>query len=114
MNRMTHYPDPFGGDLPDFDYLATLVPGRAVDVTEATVPKRGMFELNANNSKKRGRMQPLRSIHCEGTLYSDGHVNLNTIELPVYDFQSMAQMDTYLSSWGTYTLLWLDGREQKA
>jgi hypothetical protein len=100
-----HYPG--GSDLPDFDYLATLLPGRPVDVSETKIPTRGMFELSADNSKKRGRAQPLRSVHCEGTLYSNGHINLDTVELPVHDFLSLAQMDVYLNGWGTYTLTWL-------
>jgi hypothetical protein len=104
------HPNPFSDDLPDFDYLATLVPGRAVDVTETVIPRRGMFDLTADNSKKRGKMQPVRTIVCEGTLYSSGHISLDTVELPVRDFLSLAQMESYLAGWGNYTLLWLEAK----
>jgi len=104
-NTPHHYP---GSDLTDLDYLAAILPGRAVDVAETATPKRGIFELTVNNRKKPGKMQPVRSINCEGALYGkEGHVNLDTLELPMRDFESLSQMEIYLSSWGDYTLTWL-------
>ncbi len=73
------------------------------------MPSRGIFLLHVNNKKKRGRMQPIRSVECEGTLYSSRHVNLDTQELPVYDFSSFGQMVSYLQSWGDYSLEWVEG-----
>jgi hypothetical protein len=87
--------------LPDDDMLSTLIAGYRDHVTH------GMFRLRCNNAKKRGKMQPLKNVTCEGTLYSSGHTNLDTQELPVYDFLSFGQMEDYLSQWGNYTVEWL-------
>jgi hypothetical protein len=107
---MTHrYPDPFGSDLTDFDFIATLLSGRTSDeVTTDAIPKRGMFSLHATNSKKRGKANYARTIDCEGTLFSSGRVVLDTYELAVSSFQSIGQMTEYLKGWGEYTLTWLD------
>lgn len=98
----------FGSDITDFDYLATHVPfgSHAQDMFNP-LPKRGIFELNVDNRKKRGRSQPVKRVVCEGTLYGNGHVNLDTQELPVRDFRSFQQMEKCLELWGHYTLFWL-------
>lgn len=74
---------------------------------EQPVPVHGMFLLSFNNRKKRGRY-PLRECVCEGTLYSDNHVNLNTSDLPVHDFLSVQQMQEYVEAWGDCTVTWLE------
>lgn len=71
-------------------------------------PPYGMFSITFNNRKKHGRYH-IRSLTCEGTLYSNGHVNLNTSELPVRDFLSLNGMNEYLGSWGDYEITWLEG-----
>jgi hypothetical protein len=76
---------------------------------QSSIPSRGLFTLRVNNKKKRGRMQPIRTVACEGTLYSSKHVNLDTQELPVYDFSSFSQMISYLQAWGDYSLEWVEG-----
>jgi hypothetical protein len=102
------FPDPFGGDLTDFDFIATLLSGRTSDeVATDAIPKRGMFSLHATNSKKRGKANYTRTLDCEGTLFSSGRVVLDTYELAVSSFQSMGQMEAYLSGWGEYTLDWI-------
>jgi hypothetical protein len=105
FNNTIHYPN----DLTDYDALAMLLPGRTIDdVATSTIPKRGMFLLHATNSRKRGKSQYARTIDCEGALFSNGHVVLDTYELSVCSFRSLSQMEDYIKNWGSYTISWLD------
>ena len=66
-----------------------------------------MFRITFDNSKKRGRGRPLKRVECEGTLYSSGHVHLDTQDLPAPDFLSLGQLEEYLGSIGQYEISWI-------
>lgn len=70
-------------------------------------PPFGLFRLSFNNRKRHGRF-PVTNRECEGTLYSNGHVNLDTTELPVHDFLSFSQMREYVESWGDCSVEWME------
>jgi hypothetical protein len=69
-------------------------------------PSKGMFTIYFDNSKKRGVGRPVQHCEAEGTLYSSGHVHLDTQDIPVCDYASLQQMIDQLSEWGNCALAW--------
>lgn len=68
---------------------------------------RGMFLVEFDNRKKHGRY-PIQKYEAEGTLYSSGHIHIDTTGLRVTDFTSFQQMLDYLSEFGSAAVVWLD------
>lgn len=71
---------------------------------------RGFFRLHCTNRRVRG-FRPLDAIDCEGVCYSSGHVHLDTRELPITDFVSVAQLLDYLQELGDGTITWIEDEE---
>lgn len=68
-------------------------------------PSQGLFELTFSNSKKHG-LKPIQKHHCQGVLYSSGHVHLDTRNIVVTDFASLSQMCDYLEEFGYFRVSW--------
>lgn len=75
---------------------------------------RGMFLLTFDNYKRRGRNQPMRTWEGEGTLYSSGHIHLDTLDSPVTDFESFQQMLDFFTQYGACSLVWLDDERARS
>lgn len=69
-------------------------------------PINGMFTLYCDNAKRRGVGRPVQHLEIEGTLYSSGHVHLDTQALPVCDYLSLQQMLDQLDEWGNRAIVW--------
>jgi hypothetical protein len=69
-------------------------------------PDSGMFTLYCDNAKRRGVGRPVQRLEIEGTLYSSGHVHLDTQALHICDFLSLQQMLDQLDEWGNRAIVW--------
>ena len=72
-------------------------------------PKRGMFLLSCNN--RRRQIGGYQAVDCEGTLYSDGYVHLNTTALPIREYTTLFEMRDVLEACGDCVVTWLGGEE---
>lgn len=70
-------------------------------------PGSGMFRLTFTNSRRRG-LRPVQTYHCQGVLYSSGHVHLDTQDIVVTDFGTLSQMCEYLEQFGLFSVSWED------
>lgn len=67
-----------------------------------------LFSLVFNNRKRQGWRKHVQHAECEGTLYTSGHVHLDTVELACTDFMTLQQMRDYVEQYGDITILWKD------
>lgn len=84
-------------------YLDRTVVDRPLD----EVPSRGMFLLRFSNKRK--QLHGLERHDAEGTLYSSGHVHVDTQLVQVHDFRSLQQMMDYFNEYGDCHISWLRG-----
>lgn len=75
---------------------------------EQIQPRYGIFEVHANNSKRRAG-KPVEYVDAFGSLYPDNCVHIHTNKLQVTDFTSLRQMREYLESMGDCRIVWLAG-----
>lgn len=68
-------------------------------------PDQGLFELTFSNSKKHG-LKPIQTNHCQGVLYSTGHVHIDTQAIRVTHFSTLSQMCEYLEQFGYFKVVW--------
>lgn len=73
-----------------------------------TQPSYGLFELHANNNKRRGG-KSIRYVDAFGSLYPDGTVHIHTRELQIIDFTTLRQMREYLLGLGECKIVWIAG-----
>lgn len=71
-------------------------------------PAYGIFEVHANNSKRRGG-RSVKYVDAFGSLYPDGTVHIHTRELQIIDFTTLRHMREYLTGLGTVRIVWLAG-----
>jgi hypothetical protein len=68
-------------------------------------PSQGFFELTFSNSKRHG-LRPIQTHHCQGALYTSGHVHIDTQELRRTYFETLGKMCEYLDEFGYYRVNW--------
>ena len=79
-----------------------------VDIDAEEVPPCGIFHVTFTNRKRQGK-EGLTRFDAEGTLYSTGHVYIDTTYLQVCNFRSLLQMRAYLEEYGDCHIQWLRG-----
>jgi hypothetical protein len=70
-----------------------------------SAPSQGLFSLTFSNSKKHG-LRPIQTHHCQGALYSSGHVHLDTQHIRQTYFSTLSQMCEYLEQFGYFRVNW--------
>lgn len=75
-------------------------------VQEHRKPARGMFMLHFNNRKR--QIGGFQSQECEGVLYSDGVVHINTKAFPQREFHTLSEMREAIEEYGDCVIVWFD------
>ena len=70
-------------------------------------PLQGFFTLTFSNSRRHG-LRAIQTRHCQGALFSTGHVHLDTQNLRIVHFWTLSQMCEYLEQFGFFKVSWED------